>query len=79
MDNYATRDDIRRLEKLLIQLVKPVMIDENEAAKLLGIKKSVLQQYVCRGKIPPNHYTIGALGKRFYYRDFLTGLKIPKS
>ena len=70
--------ELREIHQLLRQAVKPVMINEGEAAKLLEVKRNTLQTYVAKGDIPANFYTIGVKGKRFYDRDLLTGLKIAK-
>lgn len=50
------------------------LIDEDEACKLLKIKKSSIQVMVSNGKIPKTHYTVGVGGSRFYYKDKLMGV-----
>lgn len=63
----------RKIEEALkvIAEQKRVLVNERQAAKILGIEVRSLQNAVGAGNISPDSYTIGQLGKRFYYLDKL--------
>lgn len=49
------------------------LINEEQAAELLGISKRSLIQYVCNGRITRDMYRKAANGKRSYYKYKLLG------
>ena len=51
-----------------------VMIDENEACKILGITKRTLANYVYNGRIPKSYFTTAVNGARFFNKNKLIGL-----
>lgn len=68
----------KKIEKILEKLDKsaePVeWLNEADACKLLGIKKSTMVVKVSRNEIPATHYTIGVNKVRFYNKQKLMGL-----
>lgn len=60
-------------KKLQQLAVTEDLITEDQAAELLGVKVKTIRTYVFEGRIEPGMYTIGALGKRFYYKSKLMG------
>lgn len=50
-------------------------INEDEAAKLLGVTKKTMQNKVSTGEIPDTMYSVGVSGKRFYDKEMLMGLQ----
>ena len=82
MSNKATPEMIqlplkqwKKIEAALLTKDRPVMINEDEAAALLGIRKTTLIKKRCIGEIPPSFYTTSPVnGNRFYSKDKLMGL-----
>jgi hypothetical protein len=52
-------------------------INEDQAAELLGIKKTTLQNKIYKKEIPVQAMSIGVGGARFFDREYLIGLKKP--
>ena len=50
-------------------------ISEEEACKLLGIKKNTIQNYVCTGKIKEEIVSRGLRNNKFYHKPSLMGLE----
>lgn len=66
---------LRKIERMLEQVIKPEQINEEEASRLLGVSKKTIMNYVISGKIPADYYTVGIGGNRFYFKDKLMGTK----
>ena len=49
------------------------LINEDQAAELLGISKRSMIQYVCSGRITRDMYRKALNGKRMYYKYKLLG------
>ena len=49
------------------------LINEDQAAELLGISKRSMIQYVCSGRITRDMFRKAANGKRMYYKYKLLG------
>ncbi len=65
----------KRVESLLEQAVTPEMVDEKNAAQLLGFSTvKTMQKRVSDKTIPMDWYTVNALGKRFYFKRKILGL-----
>lgn len=69
----------KKLEKLLDKLeeteVKTEWVNEEEAAKILGIQKVTLRNYVRLGNIRHEWYRTGVGGNKFFDKEALQGLK----
>lgn len=58
-------------------LLKPVeeQINEEEACRLLGITRQTLSNYISKGQIAPDMYSIGVGGNKFFYKQKLMNVK----
>lgn len=62
-----------KLDRLIERIGVDNMINEDEAAKLLGITTRSLKNKYHRKELE-GMYTVGVGGNRFYYKDKLMGL-----
>ena len=51
------------------------LVNEQEAARLLGRSVLTIQTWVYKGSLSKDAYTVGAGGVRFYKKSHLLGLK----
>jgi len=63
---------------LQVQL-DPDLVDEKQAAELLGISRRTFQNRFYLGDIPRDHYITLVTGKRRYYKSRLLGQPKPKT
>ncbi len=74
MSDLATLE--RKIERLIssIEAIKQQqeLLNEEEAAKFLGLTKKGFQNLFYAGKIAPDMYKFGINGKRMYYKNKLT-------
>ncbi len=63
----------RKVEEMLKAAVTPEIVNEEEAIKLLGWTKPYFSNK--KKTIPMDWYTVNALGKRFYFKRKILGLR----
>lgn len=64
----------KAIEKISAQSEQSNLVSEEEAAKILGLKLITIRNKVSKKEME-GMYTVGAAGKRFYYRSRITGLE----